>query len=147
MSKIDLKSPAFGIDTGVAEAIKLSITNTVYYTKPIVRPDGSTSKGVYCKINFVIKGPEDVLSVVDMFADADCYEAVGQATVNPDDNFDYHTGMKIARAKAESLAYAKVDRLFRRVSGHLANVAIHFLNFQTKSASVIEHNNKYLSKF
>lgn len=147
MSKIDLNSPEFGIDTGVSEAIKLSITNTVYYTKPIVRPDGTPANGVYCKINFVIKGPEDVLSTIDMFADVDCYEAVGQATVNPDDTFDYLIGMKIARAKAESLAYAKVDRLFRRVSGHLANVAIHFLNFQSKSASVIEHNKKYINQF
>lgn len=147
MSKIDLNSPSFGIGAGVAEAIKLSITNTVYYTKPVTRPDGSTVKAVYCKINFAIKGPEDVLSVIDMFADTDCYEATGQATINPDDTYDYHTGMKIARAKAESLAYAKVERLFRRVSGHLANAALHFLNFQSKSASVIEHNDKYLSKF
>lgn len=147
MGKVDLNSPSFGIGVGVDEAIKLSITNTVYYTKPVTRTDGSTAKAVYCKINFVVKGPEDVLSVIDMFADTDCYEATGQATVNPDDTFDYHTGMKIARAKAESLAYAKLNKLFQRVSGHLAYVALQFINFGQKTDVVIDHNRKYLSKF
>ena len=93
------------------EPIKLSFTDPIYYTKP--NASGTTT--VYCKLQFVVKGPSYVLNAIDLYADEDCYEATGQATVDPRDAYDFETGKRIARAKAESLAYKKTSKLFARI--------------------------------
>ena len=125
------------------EPIKLSFTDPIYYTKP--NASGTTT--VYCKLQFVVKGPNDVLNTIPMFADEDCYETIGQATVDPRDAYDFETGKRIARAKAESLAYKKTSKLFARICGHLTSVALSFMQFNDKAESVVVHNDTYLSKF
>lgn len=122
------------------EPIKLSITDTIFYTNP-------KNMSVGCKIYFVIKGPNDVLNIINMFADEDCHEAVAEAHVNPEDVYDVETGKRIARAKAESLAYKKVNKLFSRICGRLTCAAISFMEFNEKSESVVNHNDEYLSRF
>ena len=122
------------------EPIKLSITDTIFYTNP-------KNMSVGCKIYFVIKGPNDVLNIINMFADEDCYEATGQATVDPRDDYDFATGKRIARAKAESLAYKKASKLFARICGHLTSVALAFMQFNDRAEFVVDHNDTYLSKF
>lgn len=125
------------------EPIKLSFTDPIYYTKP--NASGTTT--VYCKLQFVVKGPNDVLNTIVMFADEDCYESIGQATVDPRDDYDFVTGKRIARAKAESLAYKKASKLFARICGHLTSVALSFMQFNDKAEYVVDHNDTYLSKF
>lgn len=125
------------------ELIKLSFMDPIYYTKP----NASGASTVYCKLQFVVKGPTDVLNAINLFADEDCYEATGQATVDPRDAYDFETGKRIARAKAESLAYKKTSRLFARICGHLTDVVLAFMQFNDKAESVVDHNDTYLSKF
>ena len=125
------------------EPVKLSFTDPIYYTKP--NSDGTTV--VYCKLQFVVNGPKDVLKAIKAFADEDCYESLGQATVDPRDNYDFVTGKRIARAKAESLAYKKASKLFARICGHLTSVALSFMQFNDKAEFVVDHNDTYLSKF
>jgi hypothetical protein len=125
------------------EPIKLSFTDPIYYTKP--NASGTTT--VYCKLQFVVKGPNDVLNAINLFADEDCYESIGQATVDPRDDYDFVTGKRIARAKAESLAYKKASKLFARICGHLTSVALSFMQFNDKAEYVVDHNDTYLSKF
>jgi hypothetical protein len=134
----------FNFDFSNKEPIKISVFDTVYYTKPRLDNNGDT---IFCKIRFSIKGPEHVLTMVETFADADCYEAIGQANANPDDAFDFETGAQVARAKAESLAYAKVNKLFQRISDKMTDVMLSFLTFKDKAESVVAHNNEYLSTF
>ena len=125
------------------ELIKLSFTDPIYYTKP--NASGTTT--VYCKLQFVVKGPNNVLKSIEAFADEDCYESIGQATVDPRDDYDFETGKRIARAKAESLAYKKVSKLFARICGHLTDVALAFMQFNDKAEFIVDHNDTYLSKF
>lgn len=125
------------------EPIKLSFTDPIYYTKP--NASGTTT--VYCKLQFVVKGPGYVLNAIDLYADEDCYESIGQATVDPRDDYDFVTGKRIARAKAESLAYKKTSKLFARICGHLTSVALAFMQFNDKAEYVVDHNDTYLSKF
>lgn len=131
------------LDFGQVEPIKLSFTDPIYYTK--TNWGGTTV--VYCKLQFAIKGPSDVLKAIKMFADEDCYESIGQATVEPRDDYDFETGKRIARAKAESLAYKKVNRLFTRICGRLTDTVLMFFRFSDKTEQVVDHNDKYLSNF
>ena len=125
------------------EPIKLSFTDPIYYTKP----NASGTSTVYCKLQFVVKGPTDVLNAIDLYADEDCYESIGQATVDPRDDYDFVTGKRIARAKAESLAYKKTSKLFARICGRLTDVALAFMQFYDRAEFVVDHNDAYLSKF
>ena len=125
------------------EPIKLSFTDPIYYTKP--NTNGNAT--VYCRLQFAVKGPTDVLNTIDVFADEDCYESIGQATVDPRDDYDFETGKRIARAKAESLAYKKASKLFARICGHLTSVELSFMQFNDKAEFVVDHNDIYLSKF
>lgn len=131
------------LNFGPVEPIKLSFTDPIYYTKP--NTNGTTI--VYCKLHFVVKGPNDVLSTIEVFADEDCYEVIGQATVDPRDVYDFEAGKRIARAKAESLAYKKASKLFARICGRLTSIALAFMQFNEKSESVVNHNDEYLSRF
>lgn len=131
------------LNFGQVEPIKLSFTDPIYYTK--INSGGTTV--VYCKLQFAIKGPDDVLKSIKAFADEDCYESIGQATVDPQDTYDFETGKRIARAKAESLAYKKVNRLFTRICGRLTDTALMFFRFSDKVEFILDHNDTYLSKF
>ena len=122
------------------EPIKISFDTPIYYVNK------KTNK-VGCRLQFEIKGPDSVIKVINSFADEDCFEVVAEASLHPDDNFDIEKGTTIARAKAETMAYRRVNRLFKRICGKLANVAIAFMDFDHKALTVINNNDDFLSKF
>ena len=122
------------------EPIKISFDTPIYYVNKKTHKVG-------CRLSFGIKGPTSVIKVINSFADEKCFEVVAEASLHPDDNFDIEKGTTIARAKAETMAYRRVNRLFKRICGKLANVAIAFTNFDHKALTVINNNDEFLSKF
>lgn len=120
------------------EPIKLSVNKIVYYTKDTT---------VYCKMFFNVKGPSDVLAVIDTLVDEDCYEVTAEAKVAPGDAFDLEIGKKVARAKAESMAYRKLFGCLRRLASRLMDVFDAIDEFGYKADTVCNHNEEYLSKF
>lgn len=122
------------------EPIKISVTNTTYYLN-------KKANVVGCRLSFNIKGPDNVIKVIDALFDYDCYEVTAEAHLNPDDNFDFEIGKKVARAKAESMAYNRVSKLLARIAIKMTGVIESFTTFVDKADVVITHNNEYLSKF
>ena len=120
------------------DPIKLSVNKIVYYTK------GTT---VYCKMFFKVKGPSDVLAVIDTLVNEDCYEVTAEAKVAPGDTFDLEIGKKVARAKAESMAYRKLFGCLRRLASRLLDVFDAIDEFGYKADAVCNHNEDYLSTF
>ena len=122
------------------EPIKISFDTPIYYVNK------KTNK-VGCRLSFGIKGPASVITIINSFTDEDCFEVVAEASLHPDDKFDIEKGTTIARAKAETMAYRRVNRLFKRICGKLADVAIAFMDFDVKAATVIDNNDEFLAKF
>lgn len=122
------------------EPIKISFDTPIYYVN-------KKNNKVGCRLSFGIKGPASVITIINSFTDEDCFEVVAEASLHPDDSFDIEKGKTIARAKAETMAYRRVNRLFKRICGKLADVAIAFMDFDVKSATVINNNDEFLAKF
>ena len=122
------------------EPIKISVTGYNYYVN-------EAKKTVGCRMFFDIKGPDCVIKILEQFADTACCEVHAEAHLDPADKFDYKTGVRIARAKAESMAYRRANNLFKRICGKLADAAIAFANFDEKTAQVLDHNKEYIAKF
>lgn len=124
----------------VVEPIKLSVQNTVFYVN-------KKTNVVGCKLYFDVKGPSDVITALKSYADYPCCEVTAEAHLNPDDNFDVEVGKKIARAKAESMAYRRLANLLNRIAYRMLNVLDSFDDFMYKADSVVDHNNTYLATF
>lgn len=122
------------------EPIKISITNTTYYVN-------KKANTVGCHISFNIKGPDNAINIISLLFDHDCYEVTAEAHLNPDDNFDFEIGKKVARAKAESMAYKRVSRMLVRIAYKMNEAIMSFGEFIDKAERVINHNDKYLAKF
>lgn len=120
------------------EPIKISFETPHFYTK---------DDKVFCKLGFSIKGSDDVIQIIENFADADCCEVTAYAKLHPEDNFDINAGMKVARARAESMAYRQFERMLCRITCRLMGVIDQFVDFNEKTHNVIESNNKYIAKF
>lgn len=120
------------------QPIKLSVNKIVYYTKDTT---------VYCRMFFNVKGHPDVLTTIDALVDEDCYEVTAEARLAAGDTFDLETGKKIARAKAESMAYRKLFGCLRRLASRLMDVFDAIDEFGYKADTVCNHNEEYLSKF
>lgn len=70
------------------------------------------------------------------------------AKLNPLDKFDVETGKKVARAKAESLAYKHISRTLNRSIGKFVREAVELCaEFNHKAVNVCAHNDEYISKF
>ena len=82
-----------------------------------------------------------------MYADVDEIKVKAVARLSPDDNFDENIGMKVALAKAENKAYEQVCVNLKEYMRSINTVIEQCKDFFYKSANVIEHNDKYLSKF
>lgn len=134
---------------------KLSFTEPTFYVNEnkktvtcvmTVRPG---IKGDY-KMEYVINTiAREFLNTSDYDAFKHSFSIVATAKTDPKDTFNAEIGKKVARAKAESKAYAYysglIDRaLYGSFTTELDNATD---NFFDKTESVIEHNNKYLAKF
>jgi hypothetical protein len=122
------------------ESVKISFEEPCFYVK-------EEENKVFCKLGFYIKGPEDVIRIIENFADAECCEVTAYAKLHPEDNFDLNVGMKVARARAETMAYRQFERMLCRITWRLMGVIDAFVDFNEKTQNVIESNNKYISKF
>ena len=122
------------------ELIKLSITDVTYY---IIH----SKQVVGCKMKFHIKGSDDALNIATVLWDGTSNEVTAEAHIAPGDVFDVEIGKKIARAKAESMAYKKAMNFLHRVAGRAMDVLSQYDDFMYKAESVIEHNNRYLATF
>ena len=120
------------------EPIKISFEAPHFYTK---------EDKVFCKLGFYIKGSDDVIRIIENFADAECCEVTAYAKLHPEDNFDMNAGMKVARARAESMAYRQFERMLCRITCRMMGVIDSFADFNEKTHNVIESNNKYIAKF
>ncbi len=124
---------------------KLSVSNTEYFINP-------AKKTVTCKMKFNLDGPEQAMRLFyDYMYQYDQSmidnEVIATAKLKPGDEFDENVGMKIARAKAESLMYRRMGRAMYRFGRYLASSLSHAQDMLEKSVCVIDHNDKYLSKF
>ena len=75
------------------------------------------------------------------------WELTAYATADPDDEFNVDTGMKIARAKAESMAYRRVKNLLSRFVVFDYDFTLKAVKFADKALDMIDHNEEYISKF
>lgn len=125
---------------GQIEPVKLSVHDTIFYVNP-------KTNAVGCKLYFSIKGPADLISAIEAYADVDCYEVTAEAHVAPGDTFDIEVGKKIARAKAETMAYRNIWGCLQRIAARMVNVLNYIDDFGYKVESVVEHNDNYLATF
>lgn len=126
------------------ENFKLSVNSIDYFVN-------EKKNCVTCRVDYTVKAADETLMLIfgtDMFVGADIGTAVATARLHKDDKFDVDTGMKVARAKAESLAYRQVanylDDTIEIYSRKLMHPAMKFIE---KADSVIEHNDAYLAQF
>jgi hypothetical protein len=98
-------------------------------------------------MKFHIKGSNDALNIATVLWDGTTDEVTAEAHIAPGDVFDVETGKKIARAKAESMAYKKAMNFLHRVAGRCMDVLSQYDAFMYIAENVIEHNKKYLATF
>ena len=122
------------------QKLKLSVYNTEFYVN-------EKKKRVRCKMQFGIRGDIDTLLLIDMFNDRNCFEVMAEANTDPQDHFDVETGKKVARAKAESMAYKQLNNMLRRIALKTYYAMQDFMDFDIKADGVKEHNDKYLATF
>lgn len=128
------------------DKIKLSVYNTEYHIS-------TKKKQVSCQIDFRLKGDPKFLSLLNEFIRltndpiSTGYTVTAYANLNPLDKFDIETGMKVARAKAESMAYNRIKKFMLRYIDFLLNTSKEIDNFMKKAEGTINHNEKYLTKF
>ena len=96
---------------------------------------------------FNVKAQPDVIATIGALVDEDCYEVTAEARLATGDIFDLETGKKIARAKAESMAYRKLWGCLSRLSNRMLNVLDCIEEFGYKAESVVNHNDEYLATF
>lgn len=128
------------IDDVKLEPIKISFVNTWF----IINEEEKT---VGCKLRFNIKGSKDAIKIINDFADDKFREVTAYARLHEGDVFDIESGKKVARARAESMAYRRFERMLCRITCQLMGVIDSFADFNEKTHNVIESNNKYIGKF
>lgn len=129
---------------------KISVIRTEYFTN-------FEKKTVACKLHYRIKATDYrmmyALSWIGSFVDSnmnadDTFTVVATAKTSLDDTFDPRAGEQIARAKAESMAYANVSKFFDRVhKWYTQNIIVPMAQFIEKSNGVIAHNDRYIDSF
>lgn len=126
------------------ENFKISVLDTDYFVN-------EKKKCVTCRLNFFIKcnafAKVVFNSARDYLGPVGC-EVIGVAKMHPDDKFDVEIGKKVARAKAESLAYKKVADYFTEyIQLYYNKITMPMLEFMGKADYVIDHNNEYIAQF
>ena len=106
---------------------------------------------VRCVLRFSLKGDPKLITMVEAFAHAtnDPIQGVVDITVSPSngDEFSVDTGCRVARARAEKLAYQRVSKFFDRFANFVDGMDFEFDSFKEKSANVVAHNEKYIKQF
>lgn len=132
--------------------MKLSFYETTYYIN-------ETKKTVTCKVRCSLTADDklmEMLSCLTWFADKDVtalreggpLEFVATAYTDPVDNFDVEIGKKIARAKAESMAYQDVRHtLIKAHRKYDEYTRYEIWDFIAKAEEVNGHNCEYLKQF
>ena len=129
--------------------IKLSFTDYQYYIN-------NAKRTVTCKVVCTLNTPYNVSRLYSELRFSnfnlnlpylDRFVVRATAHLNPSDNFDEETGIKIARAKAESIAYEKVRKHLKKLYEVLSEVNNHIAYFSNKALNVVYHNDEYLSSF
>jgi hypothetical protein len=129
---------------------KISVIKTEYFTNV-------EKKTVTCKIYYQIRTSDErknyAINALNVFVNGgmyiDCvYTAVATAKTSPEDVFDQHKGEQISRAKAESMAYNRVNKFFMRLHNwYSENIATPMVDFVEKGLDVISHNDRYIESF
>lgn len=123
---------------------KLSIHDVEYHIN-------RKKKRVGCHISYKLKGDPKFIGMlyglIRLTWDPMEWELTAYATTDPGDEFNVDTGMKVARAKAESMAYQRVANLLNRVVEFNRGFIQKAETFTLKASNTIDHNREYLSKF
>lgn len=123
---------------------KLSIYDIEYHIN-------RKKKRIGCHISYKLKGDPKFIGMLYGFirltSDPMEWELTAYATTNLGDEFNVDTGMKIARAKAESMAYRRVKNLLSRFIEFDYDFTLKAVEFADKAFETIEHNEEYISKF
>lgn len=106
---------------------------------------------VRCILNFSLKGDQKVLQMLSAFYQItkDPLDRTIVVDVKPSngDAFCVDTGMKVARARAEKLAYRRVAKFLQRFQALNFEADKLIDSFFHKAESTIEHNDSYLKQF
>lgn len=126
------------------EKLKMSVTKTIFYVDRY-------KHHVKCELYFKIKGPKTTVDMLEAFRKATndplSYHVHSEAHLDPQDEFNVDTGMKVARAKAETMAYRRIMRFLNRYCAHQGEMCQDIDELYHKGYSTIEHNDDYLEKF
>ena len=122
------------------EKFKLSVISTEYHIN-------KKKHRVRCKLKVGIKGDPTTIDMLQNFSDYPFVYVTGEANLSPCDTFNVEVGKKIARAKAESLAYARLSRELDRILQKMMGIAEDFAMFKKKANGVCEHNAKFIKEF
>ena len=113
-------------------------------------------KIVTCLVSCRLKGADQILlNIFKDIADWSYYEenvfrfeAYATSQLDPADNFDPEIGKKVARAKAESMAYKYAKKQITKMYDKYNSVMSKAIeNFNAKATNVIEHNVEYVKQF
>ena len=122
------------------EPIKLSISHITYWVN-------EKTKVVGCKMRYHIKCDDNVLDMCLTLGDNRNNLVVAEAHLAPGDTFDVETGKRIARAKAESMAYKSAMSYLNGAADKALCALNQIDDFLDKAEGVLEHNDKYLATF
>lgn len=112
-----------------------------YQNKPSYQVD-KERKSVKCHLTCKIITPDSLFA--NKIMDNVVITANGYAKCDEQDNFDVNTGMKIALARAESLAYHKAKVLIMQCIKDIERFATAAFDFDEKSNFVRMHNDIYI---
>lgn len=124
------------------ENLKLSVKTMRFYANPHKRT-------VTCVANFELLAPNYITGQLMRYSfdsnDFLDYSVKATAKVRPGDTWDEEIGFKIARAKAESMMYARVSRYLGRFLDYQDKTDIIVHDMIYKAAGVLEHNERYIN--
>lgn len=124
--------------------LKLSVKDMKFFINP-------AKKSVTCKLSFDLLAPDSFYAAMWAYnsttGDDINYSIKATAKTLPTDTWDEEVGCKIARAKAEALMYKRVKKYLFRFAGFQAANSVMAFEMVDKADGVIEHNNKYITKF
>ena len=107
------------------------------------------NKAVICHLTCDVDAPEGLLYGYESYLLYPLTKKVykGVAIAKDGDTFDVNIGKKVALAKAENLAYKRINNFFKKYYKIYTDATKAIKDFDAKSKRVINHNISYMSKF